>query len=221
MSRESHEWVSRLRGITLAERAVLDYLADYVNRNAVGAWPLMRTAAADLDVSASSVRLHIRKLEKKGHLQRKAVYGAEGAQIGNIYLLNIGQGELRPTRRVRHDPYADHRVAAVSGTEEGGHQEPDGDSEESTAALGGTEEGGCVESEGAAVQNVRAKEPTMEPTSGPTRDGPPLPAGAGGDRTTRPAEFYREDYNRVAAPFGLPLVTDLSPAEAAGGEVGN
>ena len=184
MSRESHEWVSRLRGITLAERAVLDYMADYVNRNAVGAWPLMRTAAADLDVSASSVRLHIRKLEKKGHLERKAVYGADGAQIGNIYLLSIGLGDLRPARKARHDPYGDYRIAAVSGNEEGGCAEPDKGGEKPTAPTVETEEGGCVEPEGAAVQNVRAKEPVIEPTKEPTSEEKLLPAPPAGGTAT-------------------------------------
>lgn len=209
MSRESHEWVRLLRWLTLAERAVLDYLADYVNRNAVGAWPLIRTMAADLDVSASSVRLHIRKLEGKGHLKRKPVYGADGAQIGNIYLLNIGEGEMRPLRKARQDPYADWRVAALAGNEQGAYQEPDGGSEESTAPLSGNEQGGYNETNGAAVQNATGKEPTIEPTKEPPIDEGPLPAAAG-DRSTRQPEFYRDDYNRVCVPLGLPKVIDLS-----------
>ena len=201
MSRESHQWVSRLRGITLAERAVLDYLADFVNRNAVGAWPLMRTAAEDLDVSASSVRLHIRKLEKKGHLERKAVYGKDGARIGNFYLLNIGEGELRPERKVRHDPYAEHRSDALSGNEQGTYAETNSANENETGAPSGNEQGTYAEGDGGSMQHATGKEPTIEPTTEPAMEGPPLSPdgdGGGGNRTSRqPDSWFLETWNAM------------------------
>lgn len=66
--------------------AVYMYLRDRASRSGV-CWPGIKTIAADLNLSRSTVKRALGDLERKGYLQKTPRYRENGSHTSNLYRL--------------------------------------------------------------------------------------------------------------------------------------
>lgn len=66
--------------------AVYMYLRDRANRNGE-CWPGIKTIAADLNLSRSTVKRALGDLERKGYLQKSPRHRENGSYTSNLYRL--------------------------------------------------------------------------------------------------------------------------------------
>ncbi len=232
MSSAAH-WLVRIKfPLGGAELLVMGFVAGFADDDGLGFWPSLETIAGELRKSRQQARRVMKRLVKDGWLTVHEAANTPGAARQTThYKLNMDKLRAEPfpnahcarlaakvaAKRADKGTPIEFDTPTVSGTGVGS-----GTPTESGTGAGSDTEPlpdraadpshiGPETPPGSDTQVVKAVEVEVEVE----RDGPPLPAGAGGDRTTRPAEFYREDYNRIAAPLELPIVTDLSPARKA------
>lgn len=215
-----------------AELLVMGFVAGFADDDGLGFWPSLETIAGELRKSPQQARRVMKRLVKDGWLTVHEPANTPGAARKTAhYRLNMD--------KLRAEEYPNEHCARLAAKVAAKTADKGTPIESDTPIVNGTGvESGTPAGSGTGIGSdqgplsYRAADPShIGPCTPPgsdtqvvkavdvevevERDEPPLPAGAGGDRTTRPAEFYREDYNRVAAPLGLPIVTDLSPARKA------
>lgn len=88
MSITAMKWAKPFQ-LTLAEKAVLNALADIANDNGI-AWPSHRTIAEITCASISTIKRAIETLENEGILEVRSRHTPSGRKTSNIYRLNLG-----------------------------------------------------------------------------------------------------------------------------------
>ena len=68
-------------------RAVYMYLKDRADRES-RCWPGIKTIAADLHLSRSTVKRALNDLERHGYIQRTPRYRGNGSRSSNLYTLS-------------------------------------------------------------------------------------------------------------------------------------
>lgn len=121
MSDEARAWAKRQRGLSVAEKSVLNALAGYADADGE-AFPKISTLAEVTAMSGRHVQRQLGKLEDRGLLQRfERMREGDGGQTSNLYRFAMprdqlvgGEGDADVTHRTKSPPARRGRHAPVT-----------------------------------------------------------------------------------------------------------
>lgn len=92
MSFPARTWAWGVTGITPAQKLVLITLADSHNERANVAWPSLNLIAERCNISKSTVRRHLSRLEELGLIRSETRLRDDGGTTSNLYHLDMEGG---------------------------------------------------------------------------------------------------------------------------------